>query len=97
MFTNVVPRIAVRQVVLAAPGKLSTGTITPPVAGETAGRVPDRIAFADVWNTAAWSYSDNATVAFPIAANLKTRLDGSFVKDATFAAGTYIICFYLDV
>jgi len=97
MLSTVVPRIAVRQVILAAPGKLSAGTITPVVGSETAGRIPDRIVAADVYNAAAWTFSDNASVGFPVQAASVRHLPGSFVKDATFAAGTYTIVFYLDV
>lgn len=91
---NLVPRIVVRQVVLAAPGKLSTGTITPatPAGSPT---IPNGVEAADVYNAAAWTFSDNATVGFPVAAGTVRQLPGSFVKDATFAAGTYTIVFYL--
>jgi hypothetical protein len=97
MLSTVVPRIAVRQVVLGAAGKLSTGTITPVVGSEAAGRIPERIAAADVYNAAAWTFSDNTSVGFPVAAGDVRHLPGSFVKDAIFAAGTYTICFYLDI
>jgi hypothetical protein len=95
MLSTVVPRIAVRQVVLSSAGKLSAGTITPAVTGIQ--RIPDRIVAADVVNTASWTFTELAGgVGFPVAANEVRHLPGSFVKDAVFAAGTYTICFYLD-
>jgi hypothetical protein len=97
MLTTVVPRIAVRQVFLAADGLLSSGAITPVVGSEAAGRIPERVVAADVYNVATWTFSDNASVGFPVAAGSVRHLPGSFVKDAIFAAGTYTICFYLDI
>lgn len=88
---TLVPQIAVRQVVLAAPGKMSTGTITPTATPF----IPNKVEAADVVNAASWTFSNNTTVAFPVAANEVRHLPGSFVKDAIFAAGTYTVCFYL--
>ncbi len=85
------PRVVVRQVVLAAPGLLSTGTITP-AATPT---IPNGIQAADVYNAAAWTFSDNTTVALPVPAGEVRHLPGSFVPKAIFAAGTYIIAFYM--
>jgi hypothetical protein len=96
MLTTTVPRISVRQVVLAASGLLSSGTITPAVNGETVGRIPERIVAADVYNAAAWTFSDNAAVGFPVAAGEARHLPGSFVRNAIFAAGTYTVVFYQD-
>jgi hypothetical protein len=93
MITTVVPRIAVRQVVLGAAGTLASGTITP-AATPT---IPNRIVAADVYNAAAWTITCQAGgVGFPVAAGEVRHLPGSFVKDAIFAAGTYIVMFYLD-
>jgi hypothetical protein len=96
MLTTVVPRIAVKQVILGAAGKLSTGTITPATPA-TGPKIPDRIVAADVTNAASWTFTDVAGgVGFPVAAGEVRHLPGSFVKDTIFAAGTYLICFYLD-
>jgi hypothetical protein len=96
MLTTVVPRIAVRQVVLAAPGLLSAGTITPatPAASPL---LPNRVVAADVTSVTNWTFSDNATIGFPVLANEVRHLPGSFVKDVIFSAGTYKVCFYLDI
>ena len=89
---TLVPRIAVRQVVLGAAGKLSTGTITPAATPF----LPNNIEAADVVNTAAWTFTDVAGgIEFPVGADVVRHLPGSFVKDTIFAAGTYKICFYL--
>lgn len=94
MLSTVVPRIAVRQVVLGAAGRLSAGTITPAATPS----LPVRIVAADVFNAAAWTFTCCAGgVAFPVAAGEVRHLPGSFVKGTIFAAGTYIVCFYLDV
>jgi len=94
VLSTVVPRIAVRQVVLAGAGKLSAGTITPAATPS----IPRKIVAADVYNAAAWTFTDVAGgVGFPVLAGEVRQLPGSFVKDAIFAAGTYIVCFYMDV
>lgn len=87
-------RIQVRQVVLGAAGLLSSGTITP-AATPT---IPGSIMAADVYNVAAYSVTDRASggVLYPVAAGLDRHFPGSYVKDAVFAAGTYIITFYCD-
>lgn len=91
---NTVPRMVVRQVVLGAAGILASGTITP---NTPAGApIPNKIVAANVYNAAAWTYSDNATVAMPVAAGVTEQLPGSFVRNAIFAAGTYIVAFFLD-
>ena len=92
MSQTLAPKIEVRQVVLSSAGKLSTGTITPAATPF----LPRNIMAADVTNVAAWTFSDNASVAFPVAGGLARPLPGSFVRDAIFSAGTYKICFYLD-
>ena len=81
---------------LGAAGLLSSGTITPATpAGSD--KLPNLIAAADVFNAAAWTFTDVVGgVGFPVLAGEVRHLPGSFVKDAIFAAGTYIICFYLD-
>jgi hypothetical protein len=87
-----------RNHVLGATGKLSAGTITP-AADATAGQgIPNRIVAADVYNAAAWTYTDRASggVLFPVLAAEVKHLPGSYVKDIFFAAGTYLITFYLD-
>lgn len=89
---DLAPKIVVRQVVLLAAGKLSTGTITP-----TATKIPTGILAADVVNTAAWTITDVAGgVEFPVLADEVRHLPGGFVNDAIFAAGTYKILFYVS-
>jgi hypothetical protein len=89
---NLAARIVVRQVVLGAAGKLSTGTITP-AATPT---IPPGIQAADVYNAASWTFTDVAGgVGFPVPAAEVRHLPGAFVQDAVFAAGTYSCCFYL--
>jgi hypothetical protein len=93
MGLNLAPRIAVRQVVLGAAGKLSAGTITP----ASTPTIPNGVIAADVVNTASWTFTDRASggVGFPVAANEVKHMPGSFVRDTVFAAGTYVIVFYL--
>lgn len=94
MSQTLAPRIQVRQVVLAAPGKLSGGTITPAATPD----IPKSIMAADVYNAAAYSITDRASggVLYPIAGGLDRHYPGSYIRDAVFAAGTYIITFYCD-
>ncbi len=87
---TLVPRIQVNQVVLAAAGKLSTGTITP-----TGDKIPNGVQAADIVNTVGWNFTDRASgVTFPVAANEVRHFPGSFVKDMVLDAGTYKVCIY---
>jgi hypothetical protein len=94
MGQTLAPRIQVRQVVLGAAGKLSAGTITP---ADTP-TIPGSIMASDVYNAAAYTYTDRASggIGYPVAAAQDRHFPGSYVKDAVFAAGTYIITFYCD-
>lgn len=91
MLSVVVPRIDVRQVVLATAGTLASGTSTPGTP------IPTRIVAADVFSAAGWTFTNaGGYVGYPVAAGESRHLPGSFVKDAIFSAGTYVVCLYLD-